>query len=588
MTPSPRPALFLAGLVALGLPAAAGAQAAAAGADVAVPVAGSAAPDAAGAAAAPRAAPSAADLATLEQRRSDTYDRFRALVAEGRYVDAIPLAKEVLQLTETIDPNHDDLPTAWNNLGVAQLRASDPKAALDSFSRSLDILERTKGIGSRRLIAPMAGLGASYNALGEPAKAAEQFERAISVSRRAAGLFNLEQLDLMDALIQAYAAVGYVEGIERERRYALQIVEKRFGYGDPRALPRLTQLAEWYEATGRYAPARLLYKRALEVAAHEGGGRNTATIDALLAIARTHRLQYAEDPESMIQVEETMPRYAESIAGRPVSRVQAAPPVAAVQAQNQPRVKMDPEGKVALDQAIDLLESSSDPPAALMSRALVEQGDWHMTAGNTAEGLASYAKAWPLLESVAATGVANPLAAPRRLLYRAPSGQRRSRLLSGGELVESRGDFRVDVSAEGQPVLVEPAGGNLSKMQASQVVRALRRSIFSPAFVDGKPVATTSHRLSETWFEFAKDYEERSGGGAGAAGGSEDAAGGSAGEDASPAGTEPAGAGAAPPAGAAAPEGAVAPPAGAEAPPGAGGEAVPPPPTTVDVPPTGI
>jgi tetratricopeptide (TPR) repeat protein len=451
------------------------------------------------------------DLAALEAERVRQYDQFKALVAESRYAEAVPLAREVLRLTEIIDPHHEDLPTAWNNLGVAQLRAADPKAALESFGKALDLVESTQGIGSRRLIGPMAGLGAAYNAMGQPAQAAEQFERAIAVSRRASGLFNLEQLDLMDALIKAYSAVGFTDGIDRERRYALQIVEKRFGYGDPRALPRVTQLAEWYEATGRYAPARLLYKRALDIASRESGGRNPSTINALLAIARTHRLQFAEDPESMIEEQELMPRYAESIGGSPVSRVRAPAPVAAVQSPGQPRVKLDPEGRAALDQALDLLETSSDPPPALMSHALLEQGDWAMTAGSPEEALASYERAWPLLESLATGGATNPLASPRRLLYRAPCGQKRSRLLAG-EIIELRGEFRVDVDASGQPVNVEAAGGNLSDMQSSQVQRALQRSVFSPAYVDGKPVATTAYRLSETWFEFEKDYAARSGG----------------------------------------------------------------------------
>jgi tetratricopeptide (TPR) repeat protein len=471
------------------------------------------------------------DPAALDARRGEVYERFRALVAEGRYAEAVPLAREVLQLTEQLDPDHEDLPTAYNNLAVAELRAGDPRASLESFRKALDLLESSKGIGSRRLIAPLAGLGAAYNALGEPVLAAEQLERAIAVSRRAAGLFNLEQLELMDALVRAYSAIGYIEGIDRERRYALQVVEKRFGYGDPRALPRVNELAEWYEATGRYAAARLFYRRALDIASRESGGRTPATINALLAIARTHRLQFAEDPESLVEPPDPMSRYGEPLGtSRSFSTV---PPAAAIQPQLAGRVRLDPDGRKALDQALALLESSADPPPALMSRALLEHGDWFMTAGSTSEALEYYERAWPLLDSLAAAdGTANPLATPRRLLYRAPPGQRRSRLLTGTEIIELRGDFLVDVGASGQAVNVEAAGGNLSETQSALVERALRRAVFSPAHADGKPVPATGYRLSETWFEFESDYEARSGGDASpepsSAGGGSAAAGGSA------------------------------------------------------------
>lgn len=471
--------------------------------------------DGAGGTAAP-ALPS--DPAALEAARAETYERFKALVAEGRYAKAVPVAREVVAMTAALDAHHEDLPTAWNNLGVAQLRAADPRAALESFTKALDLVESAQGIGSRRLIAPMAGLGAAYNALGDPARAATEFERAVSVSRRASGLFNLEQLDLMDALIQAYTAVGLDDGIDRERRYALQVVEKRYGYGDPRTLPRVTQLAEWYESTGRYAAARLLHKRALDIASRESGGRNVSTINALVAVARTHRLQFAEDPESLVETQETSPQYAESIGGTPVSRVRTTASAVAVQAPVHGRVKIDEEGRDALDQALKLLETSADPPPALMSRTLLELGDWMMTAGSTAEGLGYYERAWPLLDSLAAAGTPNPLAAPRRLVYRAPGGQKRGRLIEGADVVELRGDFRVDVDATGTPVNVESVGGNLSEMQSAQVQRSLRRSVFSPAYADGKPVATPGYLLSETWIDYRKDYESRSGGDGGTAG----------------------------------------------------------------------
>ncbi len=507
MTPILRHALLLASLAVL-------AEAGAATTDVGLPV-----PQPPGS--------DSPDPAALDARRGEVYERFKALVAEGRYADAVPLAREVLELTERLDPDHEDLPTAYNNLGVAELRAGEPRAALVSFGKALDLLESSKGIGSRRLIAPMAGLGAAYNALGEPALAAEQLERAIAVSRRAAGLFNLEQLELMDALVRAYSAVGYAEGIDRERRYALQIVERRFGHGDQRALPRVNELAEWYEATGRYAAARLLYKRALDIASRESGGRNPATINALLSIARTHRLQFADDPESLVEAQDPMLRYGEPMAA---ARARATMPAgAAIQQPTPSRLRPDPEGRKALDQALSLLESSADPPDALLSRTLLEHGDWFMTAGNTAEALRYYERAWPRLEALAgADGTANPLASPRRLLYRAPAGQRRSRLLSGTEIVELRGEFRVDLDANGQPVNVEAAGGNLSEMQSTQLQRALRRAIFSPAFAEGQPVATTGYRLSETWFEFARDYEARSGGAGASAEGPSVTAGGSA------------------------------------------------------------
>jgi tetratricopeptide (TPR) repeat protein len=441
--------------------------------------------------------------AAAAEARDAVYAEFRRQFEAGQFAVAVPLAREVLRLTIIADDQHDELPTALNNLGVVQLRAGDLAGAEESFGKALELLETTEGIGSRRLIAPLAGLGATYAAAGQPARAAEAYERAIAVSRRAAGLFNLEQLEFSDALVNAYAAVGFTEGIDRERRYALQVVEQRYGFGDPRTLPRMTQLAEWYEASGRYAPARALYKRVVAAALTEGDGRNTATINALLGIARSHRLQFAEDPESMVEASDPLAMYIDPLTGRPVSRQAAAGPLL-----TQPptgRVRLDPEGRKALQQAQDILESATDPPAELLSRTLLELGDWHVTAGTPQQAIAFYERAWPLLESLTASGAANPLVAPRRLVYRSPAAHRRSRDLAGDDVVERRAEFRIDIDALGQPGEVTLVTADMNDYQTGSIRRALQRAAFSPAFVDGQPVVTSGLRFDESWFERSAD-----------------------------------------------------------------------------------
>jgi len=502
MTPALRPAiLLLAGLSAsLSLPAATADEQPAPPEPTAeqVPDEALATADAAAAPEQPEATP-----ASIEEARDAVYAEFRRQFEAGQFAVAVPLAREVLRLTLLADDPHDELSTALNNLGVAQLRAGDLAGAEKSFGEALELLETTQGIGSRRLIAPLAGLGATYAAAGQPGRAAEAYERAIAVSRRAAGLFNLEQLEFSDELVKAYAAAGYTEGIDRERRYALQVVEQRYGFGDPRTLPRMTQLAEWYEASGRYAPARTLYKRVVAAASTEGGGRNTATINALIGIARCHRLQFAEDPESMVEASDPLATFIDPMTGRPVSRQAAAGPLV-----GQPvtgRVRLDPEGRKALQQAQDILESATDPPAELLSRTLLELGDWHVTAGTPQQAIPFYERAWPLLESLTASGAANPLAAPRRLLYRSPAAHRRSRDLAGDDVVERRAEFRLDIDALGQPGAVTLVTGDMSDYQTSSILRALRRAAFSPAFVDGRPIVSSGVRFDESWFERSAD-----------------------------------------------------------------------------------
>jgi len=129
--------------------------------------------------------------------RMEAYAQFRDLYEKSRFDEALPYAKSVVELSEA-DPERDhELPIAYNNLGATQYQLGDYVGAEASYKKSLELLESTQGISSRRLVVPIAGLGAVFAAKDEHALAAELFDRALAVSRRSDGLFNLQQLPLL-------------------------------------------------------------------------------------------------------------------------------------------------------------------------------------------------------------------------------------------------------------------------------------------------------------------------------------------------------------------------------------------------------
>ena len=438
--------------------------------------------------------PTPAGQPSEEERLAIAYEEFQREFSAGRFEAALPRAEELVKLIEARDPLSDELPTAYNNLGVVQFRTGNTAGAEVSFSRALDLLEQTQGISSRRLVSPLAGLGATYAAQGQHARAVDVLQRAIAISRRADGLFNLEQLNILDAVIRSYEALGVHEGIERELRYELQVVQQQYGFDDPRTLPVATKLADWYEKTDRFTAARGLWIRVVEIASKEGGGRNAATINGLLGIARTHRLQYSLDPSS---IEGAL--VIDPMTGRPDPLMNTG---RAVQA------KLDREGEAAALQALAILESTPEPPKPLMARTLVELGDWYQTAHEPVKGLPYYERAWPYLGESLAPGEQNPLMTPRPLHYRPPMAAVRNRGKVGTPTVARKLEFDLDIAATGavtavSPVTTEASGATES--QLTQVRRALEKAWFSPRFEDGKPVATTDYLFAEYWFELAPE-----------------------------------------------------------------------------------
>ena len=436
-----------------------------------------------------------ADPETQVAERQAAYDAFAREFEAGRYEDALPYAQQLVDLFEAQAPMSDKLSTAYNNLGAAQWRTGDLDGAEKSFSRALELLEQTQGISSRRLIAPLAGLATVYAEQGQQARAADALQRAIAVSRRAEGLFNLQQLDLLEPLVRAYEAMGALDGVERELRYMLQIVRKRFGADDPRTLPTLARLATMYEQVGRYPAARALWVQTARVGASEGGGRNAATITGLLGISRTHRLQYVEQPESMV---ESVP--IDPLTGQP-------DPFGSLGTRGGP-VKLDDDGGKAALEALEILDGTPDPPKDLLGATLLELGDWFTTAREPELAAPYFDRAWPVLQETLGPGEAHPLAVPRPLYYRVPPAASRLRLSPDLRTIARRMEFSLAVSATGEVTSVQVVSSEAGDSQTAQVRRALERAWFSPRYEDGRAVPTEGFLFLEAWHDVAPPEPE--------------------------------------------------------------------------------
>jgi tetratricopeptide (TPR) repeat protein len=421
--------------------------------------------------------------------RLEAYEHFRAHYDGGRYQDALPFAERVAALSETRADRDDELPTAWNNLAATHFLLGHFDAAEENYRRSLELLEATQGISSRRMIVPLAGLGAVNAIQGRRAIAAEYYARALAVSRRAEGLFNQGQVPLVEQAADNLQSLRDFAGAEQERRYILRIAERNFGYGDPRTLPALQQLADFYEDTHEYVAARTMYMRIRDVTMQESGGYNPEAIRALLGIARTHRLQFMQDPT----VVEGQQALRDDITGEVLSDWQY---------EGRPQNQVaDRTGLKAVRSALDLLRAASDPPKQLLLDTLVELGDWFQATSRPALALPNYTEAAAILAGAPDAGLINPLQLPQMVAYRPPLAAARGMVSSSGNYILRRTVFEFTVSAEGALQDLAVIESDMSEGQLAQSRRALARAIYRPRFEDGRPVASTGVRFTSEWSE---------------------------------------------------------------------------------------
>lgn len=431
--------------------------------------------------------------------RMEAYQQFRAFYETARFDEALPFARRVVELSD-VDPERDfELPIAYNNLGATQYQLGDYPAATDSYRKSLELLESTQGISSRRMIVPLAGLGAVYAALDQHPLAAELFDRALAVSRRSDGLFNLAQLPLIEQVADSRYAIEDFQAVERERLYALKIAEQNFGYADERTLPAIMKLASFYETLREYIAARLMYLRARDISMQESGGFNPMAIRSLIGIARTHRLQYTMDPETLENqqpgrdpITGEVVRYNDDIV--PKIRKDSRVPLPAA----------DRLGLRAAQQALELLRAAADPPRPLLIETLIELGDWYQSTSRPVLSLPYYAEAANLLATETDSGAANPLVLPRIVYYRPPIASSRGLDTLTGRYIVRKAVFKLSVSETGEPQDITVVQSTMSDGQLSQSRRAISRAIYSPRFVDGKAMKTDGVTFTADWYE---EYE---------------------------------------------------------------------------------
>lgn len=455
-----------------------------------------------GAAAAETPAPPATPAPTIEPAeppldpRMEAYEQFRGFYETGRYAEALPFAQRVVELSEADPDREHELPTAYNNLGAAQYQVGDYAAAGASYRKSLEFLESSQGISSRRLVVPLAGLGAVHAALDQHDLAVAMIERALAVSRRADGLFNQAQLPLIEQAAASHLAIGNIAGVERERLYALKIAEQTYGYADQRTLPPILKLATFYETLGDHVAARLMYLRARDVSVTESGGYSPEAIRSLVGIARSYRLQFTADPEMLHSQVPTRDDIAGDVMGKGFGEPRALSP-------NSNRTGL----KAAL-QALELLRTTPDPPRDLLTMTLIEIGDWYQATGRPGHAMPYYAEASSVLAGDPESAAANPLLAPRVVYYRAPTASSRGINSPAGQYTIRRTIFSLGVTETGATRDIEVVSSDMSDGQLSQSRRAVARSVFSPRFVDGQAMPTEGVTFTVDWYELAQSAAE--------------------------------------------------------------------------------
>ena len=419
--------------------------------------------------------------AATDADRVQVYHEFRTVFDAKQYKDALPLAEKLVSLTEEQYGGSDRaLVNPLSNLGTTQYRLHDFKSAEETFLRSIKIVEESGGGADRALLRPLHGLGATYFATGQYEDASLILKRALDLSRNLDGLFNLEQMSILDPLIDSLVALDRHDDAERAYDYSIRVAEAAYGKTDRHVLRPLDRSAHWHERMGRYATARILYARALQIAEQVDGTASIRTVEPLEGIARTYRLEYVNggDPNEI----------APSLAADPFA---PAPELDPAVANSQ---RLNPDGERALLLALRAIEKAEPVDHMRRGVALVELGDWYVSGGVLPRGLQAYREAWKDFE---VGGSSAALAAPRQLAYRPPSSSVTRAKGEHDNMEEHFVEASFTVTRDGRTTDIVASDTDATESQQKAVLSALRKARYAPRLENGEPVDTVGVKFRE-------------------------------------------------------------------------------------------
>lgn len=425
----------------------------------------------------------AADTAPSEPLQ--IFARFKSALEANDLATAGQRAEELVSITEAQrGKDSRELVNPLTNLGTVQFRRGNFAAAEANYQRAIALIEGQVSGADRLLIRPLQGLGETWLASNRPADAATALKRAVDLSRNLDGLYNADQLDAVDALIEAYEKMGAKAEAEREHQYAFRIAEANFGKRDLRLVEPLDRHARFFESVGRYATARGLHARALQLAEELSAEKPVVGVPALRGLARTWLLEAIYGPEV-----EAQPAFELNDGGDPF-------------VNNANQARLNAEGLRALSFALDVVNRSKPVDLRQLGELHAQIGDWYLISGNLGRAYASYGDSWKALSNAAvATGTPQLralLESPRVLVYRAPSASAsRMRVQNSDDYAVKDVEMRLKVGKDGKVLDVVVANTAAPENSTKAAMLAARKTRFAPRIVDGEPAETEGVVLRE-------------------------------------------------------------------------------------------
>jgi CHAT domain-containing protein/tetratricopeptide (TPR) repeat protein len=194
--------------------------------------------------------------------------RIIKLYQDGKYAEAIPLARHALAIDErSFGPNHPNVAVCLNNLAQLLQATNRLAEAEPLMRRALAIDEKSLGPKHPHVAVDLNNLAVLLEeGFGRYDESEKLKRRALAINEKSFGPEHPNVArDLNNLAILLEERFGRYDESEKLKRRALAIDEKSFGSEHPNVARDLNNLAQLLQATNRLAEAEPLMRRALAI-----------------------------------------------------------------------------------------------------------------------------------------------------------------------------------------------------------------------------------------------------------------------------------------------------------------------------------
>ena len=143
-----------------------------------------------------------------EARWRALYNQTMELYQQGKYREAVPVAKEALKVAEqTFAPDHPNYTNSLNNLAELYRTQGQYAKAEPLHKRALAIWEKVLGPDHLYVALSLNNLGLLYYAQGQYAKAESLYRRALGIMENSVPI-NRNIAGILDNLAKLYIKMG--------------------------------------------------------------------------------------------------------------------------------------------------------------------------------------------------------------------------------------------------------------------------------------------------------------------------------------------------------------------------------------------